>query len=582
MKAYPEPCSITIAEALDCIVSRSYVLPAIQREFVWNEGQVCALFDSLMQGYSFGEFLFWLIQPSKSGDYQYYGFIADYHEAKRRHCEELPILHNKSLTAVLDGQQRLTAFLIGLRGSMAIKLPRKHWANEDAFPRRLLALDVLTEPKRDDASGNCYRFKFVREDGIGRQGEHFWYRVSDVSKKVEGSDWVLPDDIDSKQQSLARRLLDQLHRRVHQDRAIFYYPESSQEIEHVLNLFIRRNSGGTKLAYSDLLLSIAVSQWGDEKNARQEVNGLVQDLNAINGGLGLSKSFVLKAGLMLTDIGSVQFQVRNFTKKNMMRLLQDWDRIKAALFRTAELVTSFGFNSNSIRASNALLPIAYYLRKVDAPENFHRKGQYEEDRNAIRDWITRSILKKSNIWGSDSLIVALREVFRKEQGNRFPRDALETTMAQHGRSLTFTAEEIAFLADMEIGDRRLFAMLSLLFPFINVRDHRFHIDHVFPRSLFSPKLLREAGVEEAHIDDSIKCVNRLGNLQLIDGVVNNEKRTKLPAIWIREHFSDEERREHQTQHLLGELPEGLKDFLPFYNARRKRLCNKIAELTARH
>ena len=48
----------TIAEALHRIHNNSYVLPAIQREFVWKPEQIERLFDSLMQGYPFGTFLF--------------------------------------------------------------------------------------------------------------------------------------------------------------------------------------------------------------------------------------------------------------------------------------------------------------------------------------------------------------------------------------------------------------------------------------------------------------------------------------------------------------------------------------------
>ena len=47
----------TIENALRRIESHEYVLPAIQREFVWQPEQVCNLFDSLMQGYPFGEFM---------------------------------------------------------------------------------------------------------------------------------------------------------------------------------------------------------------------------------------------------------------------------------------------------------------------------------------------------------------------------------------------------------------------------------------------------------------------------------------------------------------------------------------------
>ena len=51
-------------------------------------------------------------------------------------------------------------------------------------------------------------------------------------------------------------------------------------------IFIRRNSGGTTLSYSDLLLSIATSQWRT-LDARKEVHRLVDDLNQIGPGLEL-------------------------------------------------------------------------------------------------------------------------------------------------------------------------------------------------------------------------------------------------------------------------------------------------------
>ena len=57
----------TIAEALNRIQSKTYVLPAIQREFVWKPEQIEKLFDSLMQGYPFGTFPFWKVESSTSG-----------------------------------------------------------------------------------------------------------------------------------------------------------------------------------------------------------------------------------------------------------------------------------------------------------------------------------------------------------------------------------------------------------------------------------------------------------------------------------------------------------------------------------
>lgn len=52
----------SIKTLLDKVKNHDYILPAIQREFVWRPDQICQLFDSLLQGYPFGTFLFWKIK----------------------------------------------------------------------------------------------------------------------------------------------------------------------------------------------------------------------------------------------------------------------------------------------------------------------------------------------------------------------------------------------------------------------------------------------------------------------------------------------------------------------------------------
>ena len=183
----------TINQALDKIASNAYVLPAIQREFVWSPDQICKLFDSIMQGYPFGDFLFWRIEPARSGDFRYYGFVREYHQRDNPHCPDLGPLPNREITAVLDGQQRLTAFNIGLRGSMSVKRPYKWWSSPDAFPRRVLALDLLADTERDE-EGSRYAFEFVDESRIGNDQESLWFKVSDIIELEPGpgmNDWLL-------------------------------------------------------------------------------------------------------------------------------------------------------------------------------------------------------------------------------------------------------------------------------------------------------------------------------------------------------------------------------------------------------
>jgi hypothetical protein len=169
----------TIAAALGRIQGTHYVLPAIQREFVWKPEQIERLFDSLMQGYPFGTFLFWKVEPSTSGKFKFYDFVLNYHQRDAAHCPELPALHNQAVTAVLDGQQRLTALNIGLRGSMAVKQPNKWWTNPDAFPKRTLRLNLLS-PLEPDEDGMVYDFRFLDDAQAEQSSAALWFKVPNV------------------------------------------------------------------------------------------------------------------------------------------------------------------------------------------------------------------------------------------------------------------------------------------------------------------------------------------------------------------------------------------------------------------
>ncbi|PPS21006.1 DUF262 domain-containing protein [Brachyspira murdochii] len=112
--------SNTIKNIIDGIYEKNYVLPAIQREFVWKPEQIIKLFDSILRGYPIGSFLFWNINSNNINDYIFYDFIKDYHEKDFRHNPKHNI-ENKNIVSILDGQQRLTSLYIGLKGSYSYK-----------------------------------------------------------------------------------------------------------------------------------------------------------------------------------------------------------------------------------------------------------------------------------------------------------------------------------------------------------------------------------------------------------------------------------------------------------------------------
>jgi len=109
--------------------------------------------------------------------------------------------------------------------------------------------------------------------------------------------------------------LSKLRNIIHQG-TISFYLEESEELDKVLQIFIRVNSGGTKLSYSDLLLSIATAQW-KEKDAREAIHDFVDEINVIGDGFKFNKDLILKGCLVLSDLNHVRFKVDNFTKSNM-------------------------------------------------------------------------------------------------------------------------------------------------------------------------------------------------------------------------------------------------------------------------
>ncbi|NQW85532.1 MAG: DUF262 domain-containing protein, partial [Alcaligenaceae bacterium] len=101
--AYETP--ITIKNVIDNIRRRHYVLPSIQRGFVWDTEQIETLFDSLMRDYPISTFLFWAVDRNKIRDFQFYEFLRHYHEKDTPHKPKVELDGGEHVIAILDGQQ---------------------------------------------------------------------------------------------------------------------------------------------------------------------------------------------------------------------------------------------------------------------------------------------------------------------------------------------------------------------------------------------------------------------------------------------------------------------------------------------
>jgi hypothetical protein len=581
----PFQTPITIAKALERIHAHEYVLPAIQREFVWDTDQVAELFDSLMRGYPIGSFLFWKVEGNNSNRFVFYDFIRDYHQMKAPHCPQLAVTPGQPVVAILDGQQRLTALNIALRGSHAEKLPWRRIKDPRAYPVKHLYLDLRHRGANDDLSLE-YKFEFLSEEEakVASQASDDpprWFPVRDILDMKSGPQmftWLLNAGLNDSE--LAFELLDRLHEVTSQAPLISYYEEESQDLDRVLNIFIRVNSGGTVLSYSDLLLSIATAQWRDS-DAREVIYGLVDDLNATGQGFAFSKDLILKAGLVLMDKGDIGFKVDNFDRDTMESMEDSWDAIAKSLRLAARLLSDFGFSDRTLTATSVLIPLAYYVHARGLTETYLSRTTDAADRRKIRGWVIRSLLK-GGVWGSgrDTLLSRLRQAIRDHGQDAFPEGAFEREMTRLAKPLRFEDAEIEDLLESKYGSKRLFPLLALLYPGVDVRKE-FHEDHVFPKARFTRRTLLEEQVPESALAEYSDKVDRLPNLQLLEGSINIDKSAEMPLLWVTAQYPEESPREAWlAANDLSGLPPSILDFPTFYAMRRERMKARLTRLLA--
>ncbi len=573
----------TVKEVVTNIHTKKYLLPAIQREVVWSVDQITRLFDSLMRDYPIGTFLFWHVSKANVHKYQFYEFLREYHEKDCRHNTKADVTGEDDITAILDGQQRLTSIYIGLRGSYAYKEPKKRWDNPQAFPKRYLYLNLLSPTGNDDETNMLYNFKFLTEEEVeDLNKDSYWFKVGEILNLKEPwqvNDYLLQHELmqKPKEQCLfANRTIFKLWSVVHEAKIINYFEEEDQTLDKVLNIFIRVNSGGTVLSYSDLLLSIASAQWKN-RDAREEIISLVEDLNHIGDGFNFDKDLVLKSSLVLSEITDIAFKVDNFNKANMSKIEKEWDDITGALRSAVQLVWGFGYNRETLTANYAIIPIANYLKKIGLPMSFDIGRRYASERDVIRQWVILSLVKRVFGGQPDTVLRPIRDIINKSN-DVFPLQEIIDKFKGTPKSLIFTDDDVENLLHYKYGQGYTFSILSLLYPSLDFRN-KFHIDHIHPRSLFTKSKLRRRGIQEEDIEYYLENVDQMPNLQLLEGIPNQEKSNTDFENWLKSTFRPpEQRREYMKKHLIPDVDLSLANFREFFEERKSLMKKELKRI----
>lgn len=563
---------MTVKDIVEKIGNNQVYLPAIQRRFVWSYEQIEKLFDSIMLGYPIGTFLFWKVEKSQANDYTFYKFIQEYHQRDRYLNELAPKPEMKDyIIGVLDGQQRLSSMYLALQGSYAYKKPRARWDNDEAFPKRMFYFNVLRkEFVEDDAI--TYEFKFLTDkEASFVDDKHFWLPVKEALKWRNATDYI---KYATSKNYLSNNIfienLTLLWQRITQDKIVNYFEIIENDLDCILDIFTRVNSGGTILSKSDLLFSTIVANW---EEAREEIEEVLKNINNKGEKFNFDNDFMMRLCLVLTDC-PVLFKVNNFKKDNIKKIKCNWNCIKDSIKKTVDLLVEFGFNQENLTSKNSIIPIAYYIFKGGYLEN--------DDKENIKIYLITTLLKQTYGGKGDQVLDSIRNLMRKEvDGNyilkdkKFSINVLMSHKLPADKTLTFTREDIEELFEYKKSPYT-FMILSLLYPNLKFSQVKFHQDHLHPASAFNKLNLRKCGIEQSKWDEWNDSKDKLANLQLLEGT-ENESKSKIPLEdWINHKINNIQL--YKETNYIPNVKLSFDNFENFVDERKKLMISKLEKI----
>lgn len=571
---------ITIAQAIERIHRNEYLLPAFQRDFVWSAEQIEKLFDSLMKGYPISSMLFWKVKGGTKTDFRFYKFLSAFIQYHRICNDPIPTDNINDFYAVLDGQQRLTSLYIGLCGSYAYKDYRKRWDySEYNFPTRHLYFNISRKYTQEE-SDREFIFSFV-DKNISKENDLFidksnekWFRVGKILALHQdynyGIDEFAEDNNIDKESKRLLRLLDNV---IHTKLNINFYEEDEQKPDKAVNIFIRINSGGTALSFSDILMSIAIANC-KQMDAKTEINNLVEHVRS--KGFNISHDFILKSFLYLyhKDVRSL---ITSFNLGFIELVENNWTRIRDAISNLFNLLRSFGLTDFTMTSYNAAMPILYYLYHKGIYQDFYKKIGNREDCEIIKKWLFSILLRRAFGASADSVLAQSRRAYTtditgsyiKETVTLFPATEINSEI----RKLSDVGDD--FIEDLlysQKDSRYSFPILAMLYPDLDYRNNNFHQDHLHPASAYND--LEEKDKEKY----GWQVYNSILNLQMLDANENESKNAKPLEKWVSEQTRNKDMRKFMEDHLIPDTDLSLSNFSDFIEKRKAMLVQRIRKM----
>ena len=512
-----------IMDVIEKIQKEEIVLPVVQRELVWDEEKIVLLF--VLRGNSFGAIMTLKDWRGKEPLFEYRPFIKDYVKDTFIFSTKTEKL-SSDISYVIDGQQRLSAFYIGLIGSYNGK--ELYFDLLSEWNKEVFYLDFASSP-------NELKNQVDTSDGNGKR-RTLWYRVKDLFlqlKNAGGQYKFVVNQILSQYRDI--NFIEEEKERIRENIDIFntqflnsknlgicevminFERDNYWNRRKAVELFRRLNQGGTRLSALDLMASILKSFSAENEKF------LYEDIKEFSD-IGLGQDEVIKYIFLLQDnhrkeLTDIEKPDSDFKRNNKERILNSLRGVKQFL-KASGLYDFFAEQKPSVIP---LYFIGYHL--------FHKKGVKTEDiKDYFRDVEKNTDYKLIYRWIYLSL---LQKIFRRRGAGWIAyktgiRKILEVT--KDHKDMDFPTNEIfkvyvdhPLYFKEDIDENRLddYDFDFLMYIIYGKKFRKEDIDHIHPYSILESK-----GYD-------VDKINTVANYQLLDyGINRGDKNNNELKDWI--------------------------------------------------
>jgi hypothetical protein len=393
--------------------------------------------------------------------------------------------------------------------------------------------------------------------------EWFDSTIQELQKSEE--DGEFPNNVITSmnsQKTAIKKTLAKLFNKLHTNEVVNYFEVENDNIDAVLEIFVRVNSGGKILSKSDLLFSTIVAHWND---GRDKMEDLLKSLN--QKGFSFDSDFIVRACQMLAlDNTPLKLEVKNFTKENVLSVKNNWEKIETSLKTAIDWLVEFGYSRDTLSSQNAVLPIALFIFN----------GGDQRNKNEWRRYLSHALIKNLFSSHNERFLDELRKELKNKKSFNFD-DWLDKSFTSD-KKFAINDDDIENMLETKKG-RGAFVVLSFLYNFQH-NQISIDLDHIHPDSSFTNAKLKKLGLPEASILEWQDKKDKLPNLQMMESSKNRSKNADDLKTWVDNTYpnQDEKLRFLEANYYPVSVDLEFQNFETFFEERKKNLRNKLKEI----